>query len=309
VAQQQPDFSAYEASVAAVRAQMVAYAASVWTSGDFTDAGMARLVQFMVPKVRAGQMRVANLTSAYFARATGTQPLPVTSAVTEGRGIPPEVEYQRPIITTRTVISRAKSKADQPEAPQPEVIAPTEKAKPTEEAKTSEQAKPVEKPRDIVQEAKDAGGRRLESLVTTDLQMAKVRQADLSLEHAGVTYYRRVPKGTHTCALCLIASTQKYKTGKLMALHPGCDCGVDVLPNGEDLDDVIDEALLLATHQKVKEFAGISDRGGRKVDYRKLLVEHDHGELGAVLGWRDQKFTSAKQIPSISELPPVQLDA
>lgn len=291
--QPDPQFSAYEASVAAVRAQMVAYAASVWTSGDFTDAGMSRLVQFMVPKVRAGQMRVANLTSAYFARATGTQPLPVSDAVTAGRGIPPELEYQRPIITTRTVIARAKSKPAEPVQAKPAVP-----AQPTSD-----------EPRDIVQEAKDAGGRRLESLVTTDLQMAKVRQADLSLDHAGVTYYRRVPKGTHTCAMCLIASTQKYKTGNLLAIHPGCDCGVDVLPNGEDLDDVIDEALLAATHQKVKEFAGISDRGGRKVDYRKLLVEHEHGELGAVLGWRDQKFTSAKKIPAISEMAPVQLDA
>lgn len=235
---------------------MVAYAAAVWASTRFTDAAMARLVALMVPKVTSGQLVVANLTSAYLAQATNTKPLPVTDAVTKGRGVAPEKVYQRPIITTRTEVSKGK---------------------------------PVPK-------ALDAGGQRLESLVTTDLQMAKVRQADLSLEHAGRKYYRRVPKGAHTCAMCLIASTQRYNGKNLMPIHPGCDCGVDVIPAGMDLDQVLDESLLEATHQKVKEVTGLADRSARAVDYRKLLIEHQHGELGPVLTWRGQNFTSLDQL-------------
>lgn len=260
---QQPDFTAYEASVAEVRAQMVAYSTAVWAKGDFSDVGMSRLVQFMVPKVRAGQMRVANLTSAYFGRATDTRPVPVSESVTQGRGVDPARVYERPVVTTRTEVSKGKTV--------PDAIA--------------------------------AGGRRLESLVTTDLQMAKVRQADVSLAAAGRTYYRRVPKGSHTCAKCLIASTRRYSVGHLAPIHPGCDCGVDVIPAGMDLDEVISPGLLEATHEKVKEFTGISDRSGTAVDYRHLLIEHHHGELGNVLGWRDEHFTGP------SEIPAVQLDA
>lgn len=148
-----------------------------------------------------------------------------------------------------------------------------------------------------VEAAKKAGGDRLQSLVATDVQMAKIRQADVSLSRAGVTYYRRVPKGSETCAMCLIASTRRYKVGTLSPIHPGCDCGVDLIPPGEDLDEVINADLLEATHAKVAEFAGIEDRAGTAVDYRKLLVTHEHGELGPILGWRDQKFTGPGDIP------------
>lgn len=257
---QQPDFSRYEAAVAGVRAQLVAYATAVWATTQFTDAAMARLVELIVPKVLSGQLVVANLTSAYLAQATGSTPLPVASLIAEGRGVAPALVYQRPVITTRSEVAAGNT----------------------------------------VDWAKKAGGRRLESLVTTDLQMAKVRQADVSLAHAGRTHYRRVPKGAHTCAMCLIASTKRYNVGHLAPIHPGCDCGVDVIPAGMDLEDVINPELLGATHEKVQEFTGLQDAGGRAIDYRHLLIEHKHGELGNVLGWRDQKFTSASEIPAVS---------
>lgn len=263
----QPNFQQYEAAVADVRARLAAYAAAVWASIEFTDAAMAALVATIVPKVLAGQFRVANLTSAYFARATGSAPLPVAQLVTQGRQIAPELVYERPIITTRTAVSQGKS----------------------------------------VAAAKEAGARRLESLVTTDLQMAKTRQADRSLAHAGVTHYRRVPKGAGTCAMCLIASTKRYNRGNLMELHPGCDCNIDVIPAGMDLDEVLAEELLLATHEKVEAFAGVKDRGGRAVDYRKLIITHEHGEIGPLLSWRGDHFDSPADIPALPSV--VNLDA
>lgn len=248
----QPEFVAYEAAVVQVRERLAAYAAELWFQIKFDGASMDRLIAAVVPKVVSGQLKIANLTAAYIARATGTQPVPVDAAVTEGRGVPPEVVYTRPIIATRTAVSRGKP----------------------------------------VSEAVEIGARRLKSLVTTDLQMAKVRQADQSLQSAGQKYYRRVPKGAETCAMCLIASTQRYNGGRILPIHPGCDCGVDVIPPGLDLDLVLDEELLEATHQKVGEVTGLVDRGARAPDYRKLLITHEHGELGEVLTWRHQKFTS-----------------
>jgi hypothetical protein len=250
------DRSSYEAAVAQLRAQIVAYAAAVWAAATLTDEMIAQLVEVFAPTVVAAQLHIANLTSVYLAEVTGTTPLPVDDIVTLGRGTPNDVVYSRPVIQARSLVSKGKT----------------------------------------VDEAFAAGGRRLESLATTDLQMAKIRQADASLAHAGVTEYRRVPKGAGTCALCLIASTQRYKTGNLAPIHPGCDCAVDVIPEGLDFE-VETNDLLEATHAKVEEFQGIADRGGRATDYRKLIITHDHGEIGPVLAWRGDHFDGPSSIP------------
>lgn len=255
----QPSFENYEAAVAAVRAKLAAYAALVWATVGFTDADMDRLVASIVPKVLSGQLLVANLTAAYFARVTGAEQAPVVeAAVTQGRGVPPELVYQRPIITTRAKIAEGLSVFD----------------------------------------ARAAGARRLESLVVTDLQMAKVRQADASLRHAGVQHYRRVPKGGHTCARCLIASTRRYRVGTLSPIHPGCDCGVDVIPPGTDL--VLDEQLLERTHEMVAKFVGAADRSGRDVNYLDLIVTRQHGEIGPVIAWRGQHFTGPRDVGAVA---------
>lgn len=246
------DRSSYEAAVAQLRAQLVAYLQAFWATADLTDDTIVRLLETVVPVVQAGQLQVANLTSVYLAAATGTEPIAVLDTITQGRGVSPEVVYSRPVVNARTLVAQGK---------------------PFTEALT-------------------AGGRRLESLGTTDLQMAKVRQADTSLSRAGVKHYRRVPKGAGTCAMCLIASTKRYNVGKLAPIHPGCDCGVDVIPPGQALDDVLDVNLLNATHAKVQEFTNIRDRGGRATDYRKLIITHQHGEIGPVLSWRGDHFDS-----------------
>lgn len=179
-----PQADAYTQAVADLRARMVLYAAGLWAATPALDqAGLALLVSRIVPAVQAAQVRVANLTSLYLAHTAGTDPLPVdTALVTGGRGIAPTRVYARPVIVARTALQRDK--------PLPVAL--------------------------------DMGGTRLQSLVTTDIQMAKVRQADQSLIAAERTYYRRVPKGASTCALCLIAATQRYKVGNLLPIHPGC---------------------------------------------------------------------------------------
>lgn len=206
------------------------------------------------------QVSAAQLQIADFTAiylAEATRSTPAAdSAVTAGRGVSPEAVYARPIIAARSELSKGKPAA----------------------------------------KALDAGRRRLLNLAGTDLQMAKVRQARASFGRSGRKFFRRVPTGAENCAMCLIAATQRYSTNKLMPIHPGCDCDVDVIPPGMDLDHVINPELLEATHDQVKAFTGIADRGGRAPDYRQLLVTREHGEVGPTIAWRSQKFTGPQDL-------------
>lgn len=246
------DHADYAAAVAELRRQLLGYSAEVWAEVELGDAGLARLVELLVPTVLAAQTQVGNFTSIYFGESTGTQPLLVGDEITQGRGVDPETVYARPVITARTALSQGKSP----------------------------------------QQALAIGGKRLQNIVGTDLQMAKVRQSQRSLAAGGKQYYRRVLTGSENCAMCTIASTQRYKTNRLMPIHPGCDCHVDVLRRGMDLNQVVDPQLLEQTHQQVKAIRGIDDRNGRMPDYRKLIVTREHGEVGPVLTWAHQQFTA-----------------
>lgn len=251
--------AAYDQAVADVRSKITTYATTLWAArGSYRDADIDWLVSQIVPKVIAGQVRTANLTSAYIAAllaAKGLGPTPAqrvdAGLVTGGRGIAPSDVYRRPAVEMYTALANGAS----------------------------------------FSQAKDQSIQRLTQLVGTDMQMAKVRQADRSFQAAGRKGYRRVTHGK-TCALCVIASTQRYWVGNLLPIHPGCDCGVADLEPNEAVSQVIDPDRLEATHAGVRELIGSSSRDARSAaDYRKLVVVHEHGEYGSTLAWRDQKFT------------------
>lgn len=193
--------------------------------------------------------------------------------VTGGRGVPADDVYRRPATTVYTALSQ-----DTPMA-----TAVTE------------------------------GAARLGSLIATDLQMAKVRQAQRSLQSAGITAFIRVLTENENCALCVIASTQRYWTGELSPIHPGCDCSVDKLPPGFDPEEqIVNNDLLELTHATIEQKLGSSDRGARDLglgktvsgrpvsDYTDLIVTRTHGEYGPTLAWRDEKFTSKAQIDALN---------
>lgn len=252
--------SGYANAVQSVREAVLEYARTAWVAQgtNLRSTDVDRLVSLLVPRVQAGQIQIANLTSSYIAAAhsvkTGkaAKPTPVArDEILNARGVPDSAVFRRPANTVYTELSAGASFDD----------------------------------------AKEAGLGRLVSIVSTGMQMAKVRQARVSFQGSGIRFYKRVPTGRENCALCLIASTQRYFAKDLLPIHPGCDCDVEELGVGEDPDQVIDRELLEATHDRVQAFAGISDRGGRAPDYRELLISHEHGEIGPVLGWRGQKFT------------------
>lgn len=244
----------YQWAVSLIRSRILQLSTTAWdTLGSYRDSDIDRLVQLLIPQVQAGQIQVANLTAAYMnavLAASGEAPQVSTVAreqILAARGVAPEQVYRRPANELYTALS---------------------------------QGKPFEA-------AVALGRSRLISLVSTDLQMAKVRQADASLHRSGAQYYRRVLKGESNCAKCIITSTRRYKVGKLLPIHPGCDC--DVAPvKGSNPPEVLDTALLEATHEQIGAFAGIENRNAQS--YQDLIVTHEHGEIGPVLSWRNQNF-------------------
>lgn len=167
-------------------------------------------------------------------------------------------------------------------------------------------------------EAVTAGSHRLADLAMTDLEMAKVRQADASLRAAGAKSFRRTLTGLENCALCVIASTQRYRVGDLLPIHPGCDCGVAELPASWDPEQqVIDPQLLDHTYSEIAtKLDGVHDHVGREArnlgigktdargrplsDFTDLLMTREHGEYGPTLTWRDHAFTSADHIAALA---------
>ena len=149
-------------------------------------------------------------------------------------------------------------------------------------------------------EALDAGARRFWDIVNTDLQLSKTHATRDYLGRASedpgnqIVGFRRVPRSGATCALCLLASTQRYHSFALMPIHPNCRCGVAPIVGTEDPGRTIDWSLASQVHEAVRRDLGDKyvDPGGRLGDmhYRDVLIVNQHGEIGPVLGVRGQNF-------------------
>ena len=227
------------------------------------------MIQAITPRVTAGQLRIADLTRAYLAqcaRELGWKVVlpPIDQDEIRGaRGVDPRIVYRRPAVDVYTALAAGK--------PLPQAAA--------------------------------EGRLRLTQLIGGDMQLSKVhasRQSMRGYPEEG-QFYRRVLTGRENCALCVVASTQRYYRGDLLPIHPGCDCGVQPLPPGLAVNQVIDEDLLEQVHQITADRLGVSDRGGRTPDYRKLLTVSEHGEYGPTLSWAQPK---AKPKPKAGESEP-----
>jgi hypothetical protein len=170
-------------------------------------------------------------------------------------------------------------------------------------------------------EAVAAGERRAQTLALTDVELAVTHTVRERLAaEPRIKYYRRVLTGAESCGLCVIASTQRYRKRDLLPIHPNCDCVVapilgdedpgqiinstrisdDALPTGEtrsgvpvyDDDGLIDADLLSRdVHDAIRREFGDVAFDARGIDYRKILLVEQHGELGPVLTVARHKFT------------------
>lgn len=249
---------AYDSQVHAIRQQITAFGQAYWDSlPHYRASAVEDMIKAITPRVTAGQLRIADLTRAYLAqcaRELGWKVVlpPIDQDEIRGaRGVDPRVVYRRPAVDVYTALAAGK--------PLPQAAA--------------------------------EGRLRLTQLIGGDMQLAKVHASRQSMRGypAEGQFYRRVLTGRENCALCVVASTQRYYRGDLLPIHPGCDCDVQPLPPGLAVNQVIDEDLLEQVHQITADRLGVSDRGGRTPDYRKLLTVSEHGEYGPTLSWAQPK--------------------
>lgn len=249
---------AYDSQVHAIRQQITAFGQAYWDSlPHYRASAVEDMIQAITPRVTAGQLRIADLTRAYLAQCARELGWKVVlpsidqDEIRGARGVDPRVVYRRPAVDVYTALAAGK--------PLPQAAA--------------------------------EGRLRLTQLIGGDMQLAKVHASRQSMRGypAEGQFYRRVLTGRENCALCVVASTQRYYRDDLMPIHPGCDCGVQPLPPGLAVNQVIDEDLLEQVHQITADRLGVSDRGGRTPDYRKLLTVSEHGEYGPTLSWAQPK--------------------
>lgn len=273
----------YNNQVDSIRAKVVLFAKTVWLGSDqWRDADVDRLVAQIVPRVQAGQIQIANLTSAYIAAMAQVvdkqviAPIPVDrEEITGARGVDPYEVYRRPAVQMYTALSKGISFSD----------------------------------------ALSQSVNRLTGLVSTDTQLARTHQERASYPASGYRYTIRTLTGKENCGLCVIASTQRYNAIDLRPIHPGCDCGSRQISANFDPGQIIDAKLLEDTHAEIERHLGATDRGARDLglsktvlyaegeraaDFTDLIVTNEHSELGPVLSWRSDQFTSAADIAALS---------
>lgn len=147
-----------------------------------------------------------------------------------------------------------------------------------------------------VRQAIENGARRANQLAQTEIELAR-RQVGFQtrMANGNIVGYIRTLTGAENCALCYVASTQRYRRGDLLPIHPGCDCGEMPIYGTDDPGQIINRQRLEATHESVQERFGVSDRSAREIDYRNIQVV-DHGEMGPTLTWREHNHTTPSEL-------------
>lgn len=283
--------AAYLTATAALRSRILGLVTAAFTAqGDYREAAATAFTAQVLPLVTAAQHTMTSLTAAYLTHVISalgggtTEPptIPLDDVTgTTLRGVDPETVYRRPYVQVWTDLANGRT----------------------------------------FNEAVAAGQRRAQSITATDLQRTKTQTAHQILaEDHRVVGYRRVLVGTHSCGLCVVASSVRYHKSDLMPIHPGCDCGICPIigtrdpgktvnsavlvrgghavatgsqgPNLYRDDDVIDIGDLLGpAHQAVRETFGRNATDAHRIDYRKVILVRDHTEIGPVLTVARHLFT------------------
>lgn len=252
----------YAALSTSLRSRVISFVLDAFDSlGAYRDSDAAEFIERVLPIILASQQRMGEITDAYLstmiADMVGGAAAPAGVDLDEDlRGVAPVEVYRRPFVTAWTALSQDKTL--------PQAVA--------------------------------EGRHRLLSITETDLQLARTHAARQSMTRNGAQFYRRRLSGSKNCALCVIASSQRYRVKNLMPIHPGCDCKPEPLPDDRDPGQIIDERLLEEAHAAIAKGTGASDRGGRAPDYRDVIITREHGELGPLLAVKRHEFTGPRDI-------------
>lgn len=260
-----PD-NAYRRAVADVNHRVIEFVRAAYKSDRhnsfLTNHGeIDRIVALAAPAVEAGQLQIAQLTNAHLAELFGLKDVPAPDLSKLGRdGVTVQQELARPLWTA---------------------------------IKAAREGKPIE-------EALSLGERRMERMLQTDMQLAKVKQSREALKASEFRTYQRIA-GPNACWLCSIAATQTYYTGDLLPIHPGCGCDVAPMPPGgqKALDKKLDpEHVLSEDASQIKLMTPMVESDAPAKDYRDLITVREHGETGPTLTWAHQKFTGPADLPT-----------
>jgi hypothetical protein len=253
--------------------------------GSWRDEDVTRFIGLTQPVVEGVKSQAANLTNAYYQQIaqvsgqpfTATRLTPGELATNALRNGPDFDEvYTRPFVTTRTQLASGTS----------------------------------------LQAAVSAGGARALQIAMTDINLATGHAGRKTRgNNNNIVGYRRVLTGRENCALCTIASTQRYRVNDLKPIHPACDCAEEPIYGDFDPGQVIDPELLEQTQALIESEIGFVDFGARDAglgkvittadgdtrlaDYTDLIISREHGEYGPTLAFRDQKFTGPADIPAV----------
>lgn len=251
--------------------------------GSWRDDDVARYLTVVGPQIDGLKQQAANLQAAYYqevAKANGEaftpEPTRASDLIDEVLRNGPNAQevYRRPFVEVYTALSSNK----------------------------------------LLRTAVEQGAARASSIAETDIQLAS-RQAGLKQRqgNSNIVGYRRVLTGSENCALCAIASTQRYRVNNLKPIHPGCDCGEEAIYGDFDPGQVIDRGGLESIHEALQSQLGVSDREARDAaigkfvqydddvrlaDFTEIIATREHGEYGPTLTWRDQAFTGPSEIPT-----------
>lgn len=234
--------------------------------GSWRDPDIDRYLKAIEVPLAGAKRQAANLQLAYYresAKQAGQKfvapKLTTSDLVTSAlrNGADTRTVYTRPFVELRTALSKGRT----------------------------------------VSESIEAGAVRAESLATTEIELAR-RSAGLFAREGNTNIfgYLRVLSGLENCALCSVASTQRYSRGDLLPIHPGCDCGEEPIYGNSDPEEFIEDQLLDGTSEPLDSRFGAFDDGDEPSDYTKDIIVREHGELGPVLTIRGQSFTGPSDI-------------
>lgn len=256
----------YQAATKKIRDEHRAYVLALWSSlASYREPDIARMLTMLIPRALGAQRTIAQMTEVYAAALGGFDPRPIDELRVTGaalRGVEPEDVYRRPARTIYNALAEGK---------------------------------PFE-------EAVERGRRRMESIAMTDLQLAMRAQEQESYADRGWEWYRRILTGEENCALCILASTQRYRVGNLKPMHPGCDCESAPGGSASDPGQIINAERL----EQIHELLGgdtTYNRSGRSVKFPdgtvrsyKDVIVREHGEYGPTLTWRGHKHTGPDDV-------------
>jgi hypothetical protein len=230
--------------------------AQLWdASGAISTAAQTEFAARAALIVEAAQRQAAMLSDAY-----------VRSYVALGRGAP----LQLSSIDVAQIVANARNG----------VAGDVVYSRPTVSARIAlSEGKTVDA-------AKALARTRAAAAADIDVKLAARRAANDSMVGAGVHFYRRVPDAD-ACTYCVVASTQRYKTGDLMPLHEHCGCTVAPLFTGNER--IIDKDLLA-------RLKAASDKPDYWNDPTAIIAVRHHGELGPVLTKAGDRFTGPADI-------------